>query len=131
MRSTISIFVLILTLVAACPSPAATDDDARTFAESVLAMKDNKQYQEMYRTKFHESMQRQMSEEQWLAAARQIDSQTGAKKSRTLSSTDKSMGVYKFRYDTSYETGRAFDDIYVANDNGWKVVGLWVRPNLQ
>jgi hypothetical protein len=129
-RPTICAFLLILS-IGACASRATTDDDARAFADSVLAMKDNKQYKEMYRDKFDESMKRQMTEEQWLAAAEQVDKQTGAKKTRTLSSSDKSMGVYKFRYDTQYENGRAFDDIYVTNNNGWKVVALWVRPNLQ
>lgn len=130
MRSAICGFLSILAMTA-CLSFATTDDDARAFAESVLTMKDNKQYKEMYRDKFHQSMQSQFTEEQWLAAAAQVDRQTGAQKGRSLSTSDKSMGVYKFRYDTRCENGRAFDDIYVTNDGGWKVVGLWVRPNIQ
>lgn len=79
MRSAICGFLSILAMTA-CLSFATTDDDARAFAESVLTMKDNKQYKEMYRDKFHQSMQSQFTEEQWLAAAAQVDRQTGAQK---------------------------------------------------
>jgi hypothetical protein len=130
MRSAVSAFLLIL-MMATSLSWATPEDEARAFADSVLAMKDKKQYREMYRDKFHQSMKSQMTEDQWLAVDNQVDKQTGAMKSRSLNSSDKSMGIYKFRYDTQYENGKAFDDIYVTNDNGWKVIGLWVRPNIQ
>jgi hypothetical protein len=105
--------------------------EARAFAESVLKMKDAKQYRDMYRDKFHASMRQQMSEEQWLAAAESVDRQAGALKSRTLESSDQSLGVFKFRYNAVYENGKAFDEIYVAKEgSAFKVIGLWVKPNI-
>lgn len=104
-------------------------DQAQSFAEEVLGMKDSKQFQEMYREKFHSSLKQQMTEPQWIAAATQVAQQTGDNQGRTLSQSDEKQGVYMFRYDSTYENGSAYDDVYVVKQGGgWKVVGIWVRP---
>jgi hypothetical protein len=106
-----------------------SQSEAQSFAEEVLQMKDAKQFREMYRQRFHASMKQQMSEPQWIAAATQVAEQTGDNKGRTLGSTEQSNGVYRFRYNSTYENGRAFDDVVVARQgDSWKVVGIWVRP---
>ena len=93
-------------------------------------MKDAKQFREVYRENFHPSFKQQMSESQWIAAANQVADQIGDNKGRTLANSEQSMGAFRFRCDSTYENGRAFDDVYVTRQAGaWKVVGFWVRPN--
>src|SRR5215469_13244741 len=125
---------LLVSLLVAASAVAVHTQDSRTgagaqsFGEAVLKMKDAKQFSEMYQQKFDVSMKKQMSEQQWIAAATEVAQQTGENKRRTLATAEQSSGAYRFRYNSTYENGRAFDDIYlVRQGDSWKVVGIRVR----
>jgi hypothetical protein len=120
---------LLIAATAGAIHAQESQSEAQSFAEEVLQMKDAKQFREIYRQKFHASMKQQMSEPQWIAAATQVAAQTGDNTGRTLGAADESNGVYRFRYNSVYENGRAFDDIFIVREgDSWKVVGIWVRP---
>jgi hypothetical protein len=120
---------LLAAAVAVAIHAQGSQSEAQSFAEEVLQMKDARQFSEMYRQKFHTSMKQVFSEPQWIAAATQVADQTGDNKGRSLGTSDQSNGVYRFRYNSTYENGRAFDDVYIARQgSSWKVVGIWVRP---
>lgn len=83
----IATVILSLSSILWAAPPQDQKQEARAFAESVLKMKDAKQFHEIYRDKFHASMRQQMTEDQWLAAAESVAKQAGPLKSRTLDSS--------------------------------------------
>jgi hypothetical protein len=86
----------------------------------------------MYDTTFDDSMKQTQTRDQWLKIADTISKQRGSLISRTLANKASSMGIYRFIYSTQCSNGKVFEDITVAKkDDGWKVVGIYVRPNLE
>lgn len=103
---------------------------AREFAESVLRMKDNQQYTEMYRDKFGAKMRQAVTEDQWVARAQSADRASAALKSRELESSGYSLLArgYKFRYKAQYERFSGFEEVHVAREGeDFKVVGIWLK----
>jgi hypothetical protein len=125
---------LLVLIGAASSGPLAAQDDsaARSAADSILAMYDAGDYGRMYDVKFHDSMKQSMSRDQWIAAAKQVARQSGKATGRSVAKQTKSMGVYRFIFNTQCTEGKVFEDLSLTKDGGdWKVVGFWVKPNLE
>lgn len=85
----------------------------------------------MYDSTFDDSM-KQQTRDQWLKIAQTVAAQRGTVINRTLVSKTSSMGIYRFTYGSQCTGGKVFEDIMVTKkDDGWKVVGINVRPNLE
>lgn len=104
--------------------------DARSFTDSVLAMFDQGKYSDIY--DLFDSSMRNMTREQWIQACQNVAQQRGKVISREISDSTKSMGVYRFIFSAKCTEGKTFEDLSVTNKNGdWKLVGFWVKPNLE
>ena len=117
---------------AICATLRGQDDGAKAAVDSVLKLYDAAEYGQLYDTRFHDSMKQQMTREQWIAAARQIARQTGKVVNRTVAKQAKSMGIVRFIFNTQCAEGKVWEDLSVQRDGeDWKVIGFWVRPNLE
>jgi hypothetical protein len=103
--------------------------DARSFADSVVTMFDQGKYSEMY--DLFDSNSRQMTREQWIQMAGTLARQRGRMISRSLGNSTKSMGTYRFIFNTKCSEGKVYEDVSVFYKNGeWRLFGFWVKPNL-
>lgn len=126
-------FVLLLVstfaAIAKAQDPAA---DARQFADNEWKLFDAGSFAKMYDTTFDDSMKQGMTRDQSLNMLDATQKQRGSMINRTLASKTNSMGLYRFIYSTQCSGGKVFEDITVTmKADGWKVVGIYVRPNLE
>jgi len=106
--------------------------DARQFADAEWKLFDAGSFGKMYDTTFDDSMKQAQTRDQWLKIADTTSKQRGGMINRTLANKTSSMGIYRFIYTTQCSNGKVFEDITVTKkDDGWKVVGIYVRPNLE
>jgi hypothetical protein len=106
--------------------------DARQFADAEWKLFDAGSFGKMYDTTFDDSMKQAQTRDQWLKIADTTSKQRGSMINRTLANKTSSMGIYRFIYSTQCSNGKVFEDITVTKkDDGWKVVGIYVRPNLE
>jgi hypothetical protein len=106
--------------------------DARQFADAEWKLFDAGSFGKMYDTTFDDSMKQAQTRDQWLKIADATSKQRGSMINRTLANKTSSMGLYRFVYSTQCSNGKVFEDITVTKkDDGWKVVGIYVRPNLE
>lgn len=112
---------------------AAQDESAaKSAADSVLAMYDAGEYGRMYDSVFHESMKQTATRDQWIAAAKQLARQTGKATGRSVAKQTKSMGIYRIIFNTQCTEGKVYEDISLTKDSAdWKVVGFFIKPNLE
>ena len=110
--------------------PQDTASDARQFADAEWKLFDAGSFGKMYDTTFDDSMKQAMTRDQWLKVADTTSKQRGSMINRTLANKTSSMGIYRFIYSTQCSNGKVFEDITLTKkDDGWKVVGIYVRPN--
>jgi hypothetical protein len=126
-------FVLLLVSVFAGIAKAQdTAADARQFADAEWKLFDAGSFAKMYDTTFDDSMKQTQTRDQWLKLLDTTSKQRGSMINRTLANKTNSMGIYRFIYSTQCSNGKVFEDITVTKkDDGWKVVGIYVRPNLE
>jgi hypothetical protein len=122
-------------LLVGCLKVASAQDqvaaEARHFADAEWQMFDAGSYATMFDTTFDDSM-KQQGKDQWLQIAKSVAQQRGKMISRTLANATASMGMYRFIYSSQCAGGKVFEDITVTKkSDGWKVMGLYVRPNLE
>jgi hypothetical protein len=113
-------------------SPAQDDSaSAQSFAATVWKMFDAGNYGQMYDQVFDDSM-KQQSKDQWVQIATNLAKQRGNMISRSLANKANSMGIYRYIYNTQCTNGKVFEDVSITKkDSGWKVVGIYIRPNLE
>jgi hypothetical protein len=114
-------------------SPCYSQDKtpaAQEFALSVLKLFDDGQCSKLYDA-FDESA-RTVSRDQWIKICSTTLRQRGNVVSRSLGNKTKSMGVYRFIFNTQCTEGKVFEDVGVTyRDTEWKLMGFYVRPNLE
>jgi hypothetical protein len=126
------ILAIAFTWVGAVAAQDQAAADARQFADAEWKLLDAGNYAKMYDATFDDSMKQTQTRDQWLAILDTIARQRGAMINRILANKTASMGIYRFVYSTQCSGGKVFEDIMVTKkDSGWKVVGIYVRPNLE
>jgi Protein of unknown function (DUF4019) len=134
-RRTFARFYFILLLASAFAGIAEAQDtaaDARQFADAEWKLFDAGSFAKMYDATFDDSMKQTLTRDQWLSNMDTTAKQRGSMINRTLVNKTNSMGLYRFVYSTQCSGGKVFEDITVTKKgDGWKVVGIYVRPNLE
>lgn len=129
----IAIQALTLSLVLTYPTISWSQDktdNAKVFADSVLAMFDQGRYGEMYDA--FDPNSRTLTREQWIQTCETIAKQRGKVVNRALANKTHSMGIYRFLYSSQCANGKVFEDVGVSDNSGsWKIVGFIIRPNLE
>jgi hypothetical protein len=124
--------LLLLSALAGVVWAQDSAGDARHFADAEWQLFDAGSFAKMYDTTFDDSMKQTQTRDQWLKMMDFTSKQRGAVINRTLTNKTISMGLYRFIYSTQCTGGKVFEDITVTKkDDGWKVVGIYVRPNLE
>jgi hypothetical protein len=125
--------VLVASLLVLPALPAWGQDQtpaAQTFAESSLKMFDAGQCSSLYDA--FDDTARGMSRDQWVQVCTTTLKQRGKVVSRSLANKTRSMGIYRFLYNTQATEGKVFEDVgVVCKDNVCKLVGFFVKPNLE
>lgn len=111
---------------------AQTDSaDAQAFAAKEWKLFDAGSYAQMYDDTFDDSM-KQQGKDQWVQTATSLAKQRGSMISRALGNKSSSMGIYRFIFITQCSGGKVFEDVAVTKkESTWKVVGIFIRPNLE
>jgi len=126
---------VLIALVIVCVKPVIGQDpaaDAQKFAEAEWKLFDAGSFEQMYDSTFDDSMKQQMSRDNWVQVAHQTADQRGKLVSRAVANKTNSMGIYRIIFSSQCTGGKVFEDISVVKrDSGWKVTGIWVRPNLE
>jgi hypothetical protein len=132
-----TIRVLLASAVLACattPAPATaqqTDAEFRKLAESIFKLFDEGKYAEMY-AYFHSSLKAQATEAEWVKNSRGVRQRTGRNLERRFKDKTTSFGQQVIRFDSRYEGGQAYDEVYVIEEDGRLTVsGIWVKPVAQ
>jgi hypothetical protein len=120
-------------ILLASPSISLPQDQtsaAQAFALSALKLFDDGQCSKIYDA-FDDSA-RTLTREQWNKVCSATLKQRGSVVSRSLGNKVKSMGIYRFIFNTQCTEGKVFEDVAVIyKETEWKLVGLNVRPNLE
>jgi hypothetical protein len=75
---------------------------------------------------------RTLTRDQWIQVCSTTLKQRGSVISRGSPNETKSMGIYRFVYNTQCTEGKVFEDVAVIRkDADWKLYGFVVRPNLE
>ena len=103
---------------------------AQTFAESVLKMFDAGECSKLYDA-FDESS-RTLTRDQWMQVCSATLKQRGSVIKRGSPTLTKSMGIYRFIFNTQCTEGKVFEDVGVIHkETDWRLVAFLVRPNLE
>ena len=130
--STYRVAFLVTTVMLSTLSSKAQDQTAaaQTFAQSMLKLFDNGECSKLYDA-FDESA-KTGTREQWVKICSTILKQRGSVVNRSLANKTKSMGIYRFIFNTQCTEGKVFEDVGVSyKETEWKLVGFYVRPNLE
>jgi hypothetical protein len=129
-RNTVGpLLIGVVILLSICATAEDKTTDARAFVDSALSMFDQGKYSEMYDL-FDPSM-RQLTRELWIEASKKVAQQRGKVVNRALSTKSRSMGAYRFIFNTQCSEGKVYEDVTaIDSGSGWKLGGFWVKPNL-
>ena len=124
---------------AACCSRAISQVDGATgptplaFAQNEWKLFDDGKYREMYDSTFDDTLKRQMTRDVWLAQAQEVARRRGNVIYRTPIKNTNSMNFYRLIFRTHCTEGDVIEDLsfQLTDDSKWRVVAIWVRPDLE
>jgi len=139
MKQNRRLFLACFLLASGAPlfaQPWGSQTDARSFADSVLALRDSGQYGPIYEI-FSEKIQKRITQSAWINLVTANVAKEGSLVSRTFTSIQVHKDGYQVTYSAKYaKAGAATNSVYVLQNpaNGsWKVMGVWtiIKPSSQ